>query len=173
MTDQPERTHRFIPPHIFWPGLVVCILGISFTFAGVTMYVAMTDPSFSVEPDYYQKALDWDQTARQRELNEQLAWAAAISVGDAHGPLNLRDLTMTLTDDQGDAIENARVTLHAFHHARRNESLDATLEAGDGAGVYSASMPIKRDGLWEFRLVVDHDGRRFTSDQQLWVSGKE
>ena len=38
------------------------------------MRIANADPSFSVEPDYYRKAVDWDSTMAQRARNEALGW---------------------------------------------------------------------------------------------------
>ena len=134
-----------------WPwivgGLMAVVLGANL----ILIYVATSDPSFAVEEDYYQKALAWDDKRAQDRTNEQLGRSADGSVA----------VTASLTDREGRPIPDARIRLQTFHNARAAYVIESDL-GGDGSGRYSASLPMRRPGLWEFRIEVERAGRRFT-----------
>ena len=59
-----------------WPIAIAGIL-----FAGIASNVgfailASSDPAAAVEPDYYRKAVAWDQEMAQEERNIALGWSA-------------------------------------------------------------------------------------------------
>lgn len=153
-----------IPPHIFWPGMVVALLCMSLTAATITVIVAVSDPSFAVEEDYYGRALRWDEQVAQRSRNAELGWSAEIAVGGGGpgGP----ELRVTLLDRAGEPIEGAAVTATYFHHAFRGEAETIGL-AGVGAGGYAAPAAMGRSGKWSVSLAVTARGETFTADETL------
>ena len=62
----PSRAAR---GHWFWPGGVFLLLAMNMVIVGITVYAALSDKSVSIEKRYYEKALAWDETAKQRDLN--------------------------------------------------------------------------------------------------------
>lgn len=52
---------REIPPHIFYPGMVVGILLMSVVAHVVLLVMASSDGGPQVVPDYYEKAANWDE----------------------------------------------------------------------------------------------------------------
>jgi len=144
---------------IKWTAVVVGILGASFIFAMVTLYHASTDPSFAVEPDYYEKALNWDEHAALREASAQLGWTIGLSAGPGAEP-GRRIVTMALSDREGEPIENADVSVVAFHNARAANRHEFSMD-GVGAGVYTTDQPLNRPGHWEFRFTIMADGSTF------------
>jgi len=135
-----------------WISFIVAILGTSVTVAMVMLYVSATDPSVGVEPDYYQQALHWDEHAAQRRVNAQLGWSIDLRENPAD-TIGQRELTLSLTDREGDPIEDATVGVVAFHNARAADRFAfPMLPAGDG--LYTAVEPLKRAGRWEFRFTV-------------------
>jgi nitrogen fixation protein FixH len=119
------------------------------------------DGSFAVEPDYYQKALRWDEVAAQHRENARLGWTAAIDVGDDVSVFDERTLTCRLADAEGRPVEGAAVDLVAFPHARGSERASAVL-AETESGVYAATLRFRRKGVWEFRLAVRRGPNVFT-----------
>ena len=67
-------------PSTRWPLGITALLAL---FVGVNVYlmrVANDDPSFSVEPDYYHKAVVFDSTIAQERRNVVLGWRASTSI---------------------------------------------------------------------------------------------
>ena len=164
MADRPTQTdgdggelrHR-----VFWVGLILALLGGQIVLMGVMTLLAISDRSFAVEPDYYQKGLHWDATAAQRRENARLAWSAEIELGDDVSVLGERTVTCTLTDSAKEAIGGATIELIAFSHARASQRTAATLAAA-GNGAYQTTLRLRHDGLWEFRLVARRGEETFT-----------
>ena len=146
-----------------WPFLIVALLAGG---VGANVYLlvrASSDPSFSVEPDYYAKAVAWDAHLEQARRNAALGWRAELSTG-AGGVL------VRVTDRDGRAVAGARVDLEAFPMARGNQVVRGTLlETGDHA--YRADLPVTRPGLWEFRLAVVRRADTFTAVVSQDVAG--
>jgi nitrogen fixation protein FixH len=155
----------------FWPAAIGFILALGVGANVVLLVVANSDPSFAVEEDYYQKGLDWDQKRAQDARNEALGWhidlAAVAAVGDATPAL---ELTVALRDPDRAAVDDAAVTIEAFPLAR-SATVDRAAFRGVGDGLYRASLPFRRPGLWEFRIRVERGDDVFTWSEQRDVEG--
>jgi nitrogen fixation protein FixH len=137
----------------WFPYMLVGFLLIS---VGANIYLvirATNDPSFAVEPDYYAKAVDWDELQAQRVASERLGWEAAITLGAG-------ELTVTLTDRAGIPVDDARVEVEVFHNARAQDRIIEQLEPV-GPGRYTLTRTFARSGLWEIRLSAVRDADRF------------
>lgn len=143
-------------PEWKWPLGISAVLGLSVAVNLAVMAVAGNDPSFAVEPDYYQKAVDWDRHAAQQAASNALGWTAEVTLEPGPSPrLNLR-----LRDGTGLAIEGAAVSVEAFHIARAADFLKTDLRE-DASHLYSGQMGVHRPGLWEFRLTATRGIDRF------------
>lgn len=146
----------------YWPLLIVGLL-----FVGgigpnlILLAMATSDPSFSVEPDYYTKSLHWDERLAQERKNSELGWTLGLDLHPgATGEAGI-ELTAHLLDRAGVPVDGASVELEAFHSARASDVLKASLRSG-GEGTYGARLPARRPGLWEFRFVVRRGADVFT-----------
>ncbi len=155
----------------FWPAAIGCILALGVGANVVLLVVANSDPSFAVEEDYYQKGLDWDEKRAQDARNDALGWrvdlAAVAAPGDATPVL---ELTVALRDPGGVAVEDAGLTIEAFPLAR-SATVDRAAFRGVGDGLYRASLPFRRPGLWEFRIRIERGDDVFTWTDQRDVEG--
>lgn len=149
-----------------WPWMVVGLLAIPVTVdLGVIWFVG-SDPTFAVEPQYYQKAVNWDDEMAQRRANDALGWTTRVEVlPSADGPT----LRVHLLDRDGQPVTGAQVTAQTFHNARASQVLTATLQ-GDG-DAYSAALAMRRPGVWEVRLAVQRGKDRFTRVERLELVG--
>lgn len=143
-------------------GFIVVQMSIVFTM----MYIASSDPSFAVEPNYYEKALAWDSTAAQKVANERLAWKTNVQVAPAKAGGS--ELVVRLVNSDGTPLDGAKVQAEVFASTRARERTTLSLESR-GDGTYAAPAAIHRAGLWECRLVVDRGPERFTSTARLEV----
>ena len=142
----------------YWPWLIVGFFVVTVVSNLVVVWIAANDPSFAVEPDYYQKALDWDQKREQDRVNADLGWSIELEVAREKRPDGTVDVVARLLDAEGVTIPDARISLEAFHNARASYVLEAELREKEGT--YNTTMPLRRPGLWEFRFVASRGGAR-------------
>ncbi len=135
----------------FWPALVVALLAGHLTLMLAAYLLATSNPSFSVEPDYYDKAQNWDREAALRRASQRLGWKLALSVLPGEPKPGWRVVQCRLSDADGRPIVGAVVEVVAFHHARGSQRLHAVL-SDQGDGRYTTALQLARPGLWEFRL---------------------
>lgn len=147
-------------PHSHWKWAPVALLGSLLSGLGTMVFIATGDPSFAVEPEYYQKALDWDRERAQQANNERLGYQLTVSVR-APGAGGARELVLQFVDAAGQPIHGASVEVSAFHNARAAEIVRRRLVERD-PGIYVQELPLKRLGLWELRFVTQRSGVRFT-----------
>jgi nitrogen fixation protein FixH len=145
----------------YWPfilaGLMAVVLGANL----ILVLAAYADPSFAVEKDYYRKALAWDEKRAQDRRNAELGWTFTFEFSETKTREGTLPLSARLLDGSGEEIRDAVVTLEAFHNARASRILHAEMRPEADAG-YSAALPIRRPGLWEFRFEAVRGGERFT-----------
>jgi nitrogen fixation protein FixH len=144
-----------------WPHFIFVLLGVNFVVVGVTLYFALSDSSFAVEPDYYRKALAWDQSARQLEASARLGWKADIRADRSAVQVNLSDAT-------GAPLVGAQVEITCFAHTRAaDRSLLALAETQPG--LYTAPATLPRPGRWQFRLTARRGDDTFLTTTDLDV----
>ena len=97
---------------LFWILVPVVLLTLSLLGALTTAAIAVSDPSFAVEPDYYKKALHWDQHQTALERSARLGWSVALRTEPA---IVGAELVVELRDRQGQPVEGADVRVEAFH----------------------------------------------------------
>jgi nitrogen fixation protein FixH len=146
--------------------MVFGLLGLNVAVVGVTLYLAHSDASFAVEPDYYQKAVEWDESARARAASDRLGWTGSLEVspGSAAPPF----VTVRLIDRAGAPVADAHVQAAAFASARAAERRLLTLPQTQ-PGIYAAAMPDARPGQWEFRISATRGSERFQTSVERTV----
>ena len=153
---------------IVWPGLVIGLLAMQVLMCLIAFSFATGDPSHAIEPDYYKKALNWDQTQAQKRAMAALGWSVAVSQVELR-PTGERVLRFALHDKRGAAVSGATVTADYFHHARANqrETLSTTAVAD---GEYDAAIRMDRVGIWEFRITARLAGETWSETRLIRLS---
>ena len=155
-------------PGAVWPFIIAGALGLHVVGSMVLVYFATSNESYAVEPDYYQKALDWDDKRAQDRHNAELGWRLEFTVEPmpaGQDPITRVDLT-TL---DGELVTNASISVEAFANARRDDVLTAGLIETESG--YQTTLPMRRNGLWEFRFTVTRDDELFTNrdTRHVWT----
>ena len=152
-------------PGMGWPIGITAILGATVAANLVMMRIANNDPSFSVEPDYYKKAVFYDSTMAQTHRNLDLGWGVQTFADSivAGQPTRLR---VVLRDEQALPLLGATVQATVLFNARADNLTTATL-TDEGDGVYTAALPINTPGEWEVRVSAKRDTSHFTSSTRL------
>ncbi|MCG3121818.1 MAG: hypothetical protein GIKADHBN_00189 [Phycisphaerales bacterium] len=152
-----------------WPAAIIGLLAMNVAIVGITVYFAQSDPSAAIEPNYYEKAVKWDQTAAQREASRRLGWNIVLDI-DAPAS-GAGTVTALLTDRSGAALEGASVELVAFHNARAGDRRVVRTEEQPG-GQYRGGLNVDRDGRWHFMVTARRGTETFTTefDQDVVVA---
>ncbi|MDZ4674903.1 MAG: FixH family protein [Gemmatimonadota bacterium] len=144
-----------------WPWALGGVLGLTVIGNLWVMRLASADPSFSIEPDYYRKAVDWDSTMAQQARSAALGWR--LTVRSMHPTADGRAvLAVQLVDPAGAPLSDATVTVAATHNARADRVATATLTPA-GAGVYTGLIAGSRPGIWELRFLATRGNDRFAA----------
>lgn len=132
--------------------LPVLLLGSSVGGWIVMVSMAVDDPGFSVESDYYKKAANYDDVIARRTENDRLGLSlevASFARTDAQGAT----LSLILLDRHGSPAVDYTLVASAFPVARGNDLREVRFEA-TGEGVYQATLDRPRKGLWEIRVTA-------------------
>lgn len=159
------RTSRVFQDGGYWPYLLATLL-----FSGVAMNVGMViaagdDPSFSIEPDYYQKAVNWDLEREQLRRNQELGWSIKT-----HARIIGRELRLEvdLRDGSGHRLSDAQVRVSGFHVARATQRHRSTMRLV--GPTFKARFETQNSGLWEFLFSAQLGDKTFTHTARIDVS---
>lgn len=152
----------------FWPALVISLLTGQIVLVLVMAYLAVSDHSFAVEPDYYRKALQWNSEIAQQQANRRLGWTLHVEVSEQADLLQQREVRCVIHDPAGKPVEGADVEIVAFSHVRGNDRQELILTALE-AGRYGATVRMTQGGLWEFRITARRGADLMTHIEQMQV----
>ena len=138
---------------LWFPYLLVAILVGSVAGNIYMVTTAANDPAFAIEPDYYQKAVDWDRLQAEKAASDALGWHVVVDA-------RFDGLRIRLNDRWGRPVTAAVVDVEAFPNARAQYRVRGRM-ADRGEGVYVFERPFDRPGIWEYRLTAVRDGDRF------------
>jgi nitrogen fixation protein FixH len=145
----------------YWPWLVTGALGFTVLVNVVMVVAASSDANGSVvEPDYYRKAVAWDQTMARAAESARLGWRASAELQRA-GADSARLVVRVVGLDEA-PVRGALFTAELIHNVDAARPVRAVLaESADGR--YEATVPVRRTGLWEVRLDARRDADRFST----------
>jgi nitrogen fixation protein FixH len=148
-------------PGMGWPIGIVAILSATVVANLVVMRIANSDAAFSIEPDYYKKAVAFDSTMATEQRSNALGWSAASTIvaSDSAGrPM----LTVTMVDAEQKPLQGATVNVTALANARANNILSASLKE-IAPGQYQARLSAQFAGLWEVRIDAQRGTEHFVA----------
>lgn len=149
-----------------WGGVVCGLLGACLLTQFSFVYIASSDPSAVAEPDYYAKALRWEDRQRQERINTELGWQGDVELGPQEQN-GVRRVRLRLETASGAPVDCRLVRAELFHKARAGKAYRGTLARTETPGVYETSLPLRRAGLWEMRLEAWQGEARFTLRRDL------
>jgi nitrogen fixation protein FixH len=146
-----------------WPIIVVVMLAIHMLIMMTAVTIASRARALGVVPNYYDKAVHWDQEQAALRQSKALGWQIFIHPASNIDSLGKRDVLFELLDAQGKSIAADSLEITYFHHAHAEESEHLTLNKGPDAGEFGVKLPMRYAGLWEFHFVALAQGKRFVS----------
>jgi nitrogen fixation protein FixH len=149
----------------FWGTFVVGLLSLQVTGGVIAILLASGDESVAVVPDYYQKALKWDQEVALRAASDRLGWTAHLDqIGGGDGLAGLR---IQVRDQDGQRVDFESGTLEIYRHFRAGNVRRVALPAAS-AGDIELPNCFDASGLWQVSLdIQDDQGNRFVASMEL------
>jgi nitrogen fixation protein FixH len=141
-----------------WALFPVLLLSATAVAMIVVVSLALDDKGFSVERDYYKKAVAFDAELQQRTHNDELGWQLSVepSVGQDGAVIRA-----SLADREHRPILGASLTGEAFSVAR-SQRFEPLAFTETQVGTYEARLAHGRPGIWELRLNATQGSERFT-----------
>jgi len=153
-----------------WGGVVAALLGLQAAMCAVAVFLATSDPSTAIEADYHERALRWDEAMAAIRASEALGWTVAIEVDSAPDVLGFRTVRLSLTDSAGSPIRDADVRMTCFHLARASNVHEAALSPQPAVPEgYFARAPMRKSGVWEFRIRARRGDDEYVKVERLEV----
>lgn len=150
------------------PLVVLGLLGGHMIFIMVAITLATGDRSFAVVPDYYQKAVDYDERKALLTESAELGWQADLVPSDQLDAVGQREVVVMLRDQKGRPITDAAVRVSGYHYARAGEPV--AFEAIEALpGQYVGKARVAREGFWQFEIDVQRGEQRFLSSFKQFV----
>jgi nitrogen fixation protein FixH len=154
-----------------WGSFVTGFLVLQLVAGGLAIALASRDPSVAVMPDYHQKALRWDEEVASRQRSMALRWQTEVTVTPVPNQPQVRHLAVRVVDSSGQPVTGGSAELSFFHHTRAGDFASRPLSETE-PGVYSAALPISRDGLWDFDFTLSRNAdERFRDSQTIELGG--
>lgn len=148
------------------PLLVGAICASSVISVGTLITRAGGTAGLGLEPDYYRRALEWDQRKREQAQSAALGWTCELELKAGAGRLTAR-----LTGADAGAIEGAQISGEAFPHRAASRRAGLRFEPATGAeGTYSAEiMGGVEPGRWRVSIVAERGQQRFVLERDVEV----
>jgi nitrogen fixation protein FixH len=148
-----------------WPAFVLGLMALNLGVIASGIYFASRDGPIPVEPDYYQKAVDWDIEVQQQRVNARLAWTLKPEVVIDGGAVRIHVL---LSDAAAAPVTDATLTAVAFHQAHSVQRAKLSF-AHLGGGAYECTLRDPLPGRWEFRFEARQNKTTFTQKSEIEV----
>ncbi|USN99953.1 MAG: FixH family protein [Phycisphaeraceae bacterium] len=159
MTDDAAKP---LIPGWGWPLIVVGLLGLNIAVCAITVVYAVSTPE-GVEPDYYTRALGWDEDRATFADPDTLGWTVKASAAGGA-------ISVIVIDLDGKPVEVTSATGVCFHEAHADQRLPLTFDC-PGGGLLLARADMSRPGLWEVRVEVTTPETRARIVRQVEVAG--
>ena len=148
----------------FWLTVICLILGSNIGMGFFAIYLANSDPSQAVIPNYYRKGLEWDKTKELLSSSENLGWTIHVAISPDSANASHRTIRLTVLDRHGKTIEKANGELILFHHAHATQIQELALTE-IYSGVYECHAEMAASGNWDMALELTQGESEFRWQQ--------
>ncbi|MEM1108574.1 MAG: FixH family protein [Planctomycetota bacterium] len=170
-TTKPATEKTSLRRQLSWPVIVVMLLGGHATLIITAVTMAVGGTGRGVVPDYYQKAIDYDQHKADLATSARLGWQLTLTPGSLVDADGQRIVSATLIDAQGHAVEQAEVHLR-FVRLVDGQTVDTVLSAhAKRLGVYEAVVHLPEAGWYQADLLAELETNRFVERQEIKITG--
>jgi len=135
-----------------------------------TILVVSARHDIDVEPDYYAKAVDWDEEHAQLDAANNMGWTIEITAARSETSPD-RILAVTITDRDNAPITGALVEAQCLQPAFASNQLSAVLIDEHDTGIYAKLLPIHTPGFWRVNLSIRAQGVKAIVRREITIVG--
>lgn len=168
----PDARARQSKRRFVMPAVVLGLLGGHMVFIFTAITLGTGDPSFAVVPDYYQKAVDYDERKALLAQSDALGWTVSLTPANNVDAIDRRGLVVQIKDAQGVSVTGLSVRIEAYHLARAGDAV--VFECVEALpGQYVGHAQVAREGFWQFSIDASMGEQRFVADVKQFVTAAE
>jgi FixH len=165
MTDSAPDSSR---KGAIWAWVPALLLGSMLLGLGVLAFIAIDDPHFALEPNYYEKAVRWDRGQSEARDSAALGLRLTLPPALTQADDGSVEVELRVADREHAGLTAATVELEAFPNAYASRIERLTLKEGE-PGVYRGRLTGRTLGLWELRFTIIKENRHFQRALRLDV----
>ena len=149
-----------------WIVAVVGLLLLNISVCTVTVIAATSDPvAAAVEPEYYQRAVDWDKTRAQWPALSKLGWSLQIrDLGEGVVAVEVIDAAT------GMAPAGLQGRIEAKHAGATLETIEGELIADESGRLRWTPGEIS-PGQWSVKVWLEQGEARAMGSQKVMIGG--
>lgn len=130
-----------------------------FIATGVTINVANDGHEPVIDPNYYEKGLNYEKTLEDIRIMQDEGYAISGSLLEDTYPLNMGDNTIQIHfSKSGTNLDDANITILRERGATFKFNQDYKLEH-KGNGIYETNLTVPDLGQWVLTIRATHAGR--------------
>jgi len=167
-SGQPTASARSARHSWRWPLIVVGILGVHVTGMMTATLIATRDKSFIVLPNYYQKALEWDQRKSDLAAADKLGWNQRVTMSDFDAANQTQFIRIEMIDRNQQPIEGLSISITAAPetHPDRFQTFQLISES---PGSYVGQLMVIRSGAWSIDIDAKRGKEHYVSIAKTWI----
>ena len=146
--EQKERTAQ-----LMWTAFILMFFVIQAIIWTIAISITSRDESHAVVANYDEQALKWDEVKAMQRASYELGWQSQIAVDSNADIRGHRGLKLKITDKDGNAVDNAMISLQAFHRGRASEVQNLEFTEVE-RGTYQSTIQLRKTGNWQFSGVA-------------------
>ncbi|QDU32102.1 FixH [Poriferisphaera corsica] len=129
-----------------WGGIIVLLLGGHATIMIGAAYLALSDRSHAVTPNYYERAVKWDETRAEQVKSDALGWDIEYAFGepDLTGE---RELVVRVKDAAGQLSDGMSGWVEMFSHKVAGKVIGMEVSVGE-----TVKVKMRESGIWTIRF---------------------
>ncbi|QDV10035.1 FixH [Planctomycetes bacterium Poly30] len=151
-----------------WPMIVVGLLVGHVGAMALAVNIAGRDNGNSVLPDYYARALAWDDMRAKAADSALLGWEVFVNTSPFLEENGRRNLRVEILDKLKNPVHGAKVSVRFWHRAQ-GKAVDGMLAEVGETGVYQGMVPMTQPGLWNCDLAAELGDLLHVSARELRV----
>ena len=143
-----------------WAWVPALLLGSMLAGMGVLVSIAVDDPHFALESNYYDKAVHWDASRAEAKASRALGLSLSLAPTLERAADGTVSVELGVAEPGRAAFAGGTVELEAFPNAYAKQVQRVTLRE-TSPGVYRGRLERSVLGLWELRVTVSRGAERF------------
>ncbi len=154
-----------LSPNVTWPLFITGLLLLSIGMGVSAVLAARSDGGAQTVPDYYTRALHYDETLHADAQSAATGWQVTLDAGAEIG--GLRTLAFRLVDDAGAPVADAEGEIRIRRPSKIGVVARVPFHAtADG---YAVGVPAMTPGLWDVTVVARRGTTVFETTQRVEV----